>query len=171
MSVGELRGGRVTVRDLRPEDVGVLLAMRRRPEIARWWGRGDDDWPANLDGGEQLLTIEVGGEIAGHVELYEEIGDPDWRWASLDIFVAPDVIGKGYGTEALRLVIDYLIDQRGHHRITIDPAVDNEIAIRSYAKAGFEPVGTMRKYWRDSEGVWRDSVLMELVTEPPVAGP
>lgn len=167
MSVGEpLIGDRVIVRDMAPDDGAALLAMRREPEIACWWGRGPDDWPSELDSGEQLLTILVRDELAGHIELYEEVEDPNWRFATLDIFIRPDLIGQGYGSEALRVVIDYLIEQRGHHRITIDPAIDNEAAIRSYTKVGFEPVGTMRKYWRDSDGVWRDSLFMELIVEP-----
>ena len=31
----------------------------------------------------------------------------------------------------------YLIEERGHHRLTIDPAAANERAIRAYEKAGF----------------------------------
>ncbi len=53
--------------------------------------------------------------------------------------------------------------QRGHHRITIDPAVENVPAVRSYRKAGFEPVGTLHAAWRDDGGAWRDLLLMELV--------
>lgn len=163
MSVGRLKGERLALRDLRDEDVAPLLAMRREPQIVKWWGKGADDWPAELDGGEQLLVIEVDGAVAGHIELYEEVSDPDWRFATLDIFVAPDLIGQGYGTEALKLLIDFLIAERGHHRITIDPAIDNEAAIRSYEKVGFRPIGSMEKYWRDGDGNWRDSLFMELV--------
>jgi aminoglycoside 6'-N-acetyltransferase len=166
MSIGEpLVGERVKVRDLAPEDVPPLIAMRREPEIVKWWGAGKDDWPADMGPDDQLLAIVVNDELAGHIEMYEEIEDPDWRFATLDIFVRPDLIGKGYGTGALKLLIEYLSEKRGHHRITIDPSVDNEAAIRSYTKVGFEPVGTMRKYWRDGEGVWRDSLLMELIIE------
>jgi aminoglycoside 6'-N-acetyltransferase len=57
-----------------------------------------------------------------------------------------------------------LIDERGHHRITIDPAASNPAAIRAYEKAGFEPVGVMRRYERDADGKgWHDGLLMELV--------
>jgi L-amino acid N-acyltransferase YncA len=36
-------------------------------------------------------------------------------------------------------------------------------AVRSYEKAGFEPVGVMRSSWREPAGVWRDSLLMERI--------
>jgi aminoglycoside 6'-N-acetyltransferase len=166
MSVGEpLQGERLKIRDLVADDVESLLAMRREPEIVRWWGKGDDKWPADMGPKDQLFAIIVGDELAGHIEMYEEDEDPDWRFATIDIFVRPDLIGQGYGTEALQLMIKHLSEARGHHRITIDPATTNEAAIRSYTKVGFEPVGTMKKYWRDDAGVWQDSLLMELIIE------
>jgi aminoglycoside 6'-N-acetyltransferase len=62
-------------------------------------------------------------------------------------------------------VVRHLIDELGHHRITIDPAADNAVAIRVYEKAGFRRVGVMRRYERDTGGPgWHDGLLMELVT-------
>ena len=158
-----LQGERLAIRDMTDADIAPLRAMRREPEIVKWWGRGADDWPADMTDGEQLLAIEVEGELAGHIELYEEVADPNWRFATLDIFVRPDLIGQGYGTEALKLLIAFLIEERGHHRITIDPAIDNAAAVRSYEKVGFRRIGKMEKYWRDGDGNWRDSLFMELV--------
>jgi aminoglycoside 6'-N-acetyltransferase len=58
------------------------------------------------------------------------------------------------------------VRDRGHHRITIDPAVDNAAAIRAYEKAGFARVGVMRRAERDTEGdAWHDALLMEFVEE------
>ncbi len=64
----------------------------------------------------------------------------------------------------------YLVGERSHHRLTIDPAADNEPAIRCYAPVGFRPVGVMRRYERDAEGGhgggdWHDNLLMDLLTE------
>jgi aminoglycoside 6'-N-acetyltransferase len=57
-----------------------------------------------------------------------------------------------------------LIEERGHHRITIDPAVENAAAIRAYEKVGFKPVGVMRQYERDVDGDGRhDGLLMDLL--------
>ncbi len=55
------------------------------------------------------------------------------------------------------------VDERGHHRCTIDPAADNTPAIRAYEKVGFRPVGVMRGYWRSPSGEWRDGLLMDLL--------
>jgi len=53
---------------------------------------------------------------------------------------------------------------RGHHRFTIEPDLENERAIRSYAAVGFKPVGVLRSYGRDpAGGGWRDGLLMDLM--------
>ncbi len=59
-----------------------------------------------------------------------------------------------------------LFEERGHHRLTIDPALANAAAIRAYEKAGFTRVGVMRRYERDALGPdWHDSLLMELLAD------
>jgi len=59
----------------------------------------------------------------------------------------------------------FLTDERGHHRVIIDPAVENERAIHVYEKVGFRRVGVMRRYERHSDGEWHDGLLMELLAE------
>ncbi len=58
------------------------------------------------------------------------------------------------------------MQDRGHHRLVIDPAADNEAAIRCYAAVGFRPVGVLRRYERDVDGAGRhDGLLMDLLAE------
>ncbi|MES1239578.1 MAG: GNAT family protein, partial [Chloroflexota bacterium] len=95
--------------------------------------------------------------------------DEDYRHASIDIFVSTRFQDRGLGTDALRTLVRYLIDVRGHHRLTIDPAASNARAIRSYEKVGFKPVGIMRRYERGKDGTYHDGLLMDLLAEdlPP----
>jgi aminoglycoside 6'-N-acetyltransferase len=65
----------------------------------------------------------------------------------------------------LRTVIDWLVEARGHHRFTIDPAAQNQRAIAAYEKVGFRPVGKLRKQERAPDGNWRDGLLMDLLAE------
>ena len=157
----ELRGDIVVLRPLRFDDAEALRAIHREPAVAAFWGSFSDDFP--FDEPESTrFTIWVGEEIAGLVQYGEE-QVPEYRHAWIDVFVATAQHGRGVGTDAVRTVLRHLIGDRGHHRVTIDPAADNVAAVRAYEKAGFERVGVMRSAERSPEGVWRDAVLMEHV--------
>ncbi len=111
------------------------------------------------------LTIEVEGAVAGMVQFHEQL-EPKYRHARIDLFLDSAFQGRGLGTEVVRRVIDRLVADRGHHRITIDPAAANAAAIRAYEKAGFKRVGIMHRYERDVDGEgWHDGLLMEFVAE------
>jgi aminoglycoside 6'-N-acetyltransferase len=131
---------------------GADETILREPDVAAWWDGYEPD-PKRIV--EELmeepdtvaLAIEVDGEPVGLIQ-YEEENTPDYRHASIDIFLATTWQGRGLGTEALRLLARYLFEERGHHRLTIDPAAANTRAIRAYEKVGFRPVGVMRQYER-----------------------
>lgn len=84
-----------------------------------------------------------------------------YRHARIDTYLAGRFQGHGAGSEAVGLLARFLFEQRGHHRITIDPAAANRQAIRSYAKVGFRPVRIMRQYERGSDGHFHDGLLMD----------
>jgi aminoglycoside 6'-N-acetyltransferase len=134
--------------------------------VARWWLRGaDPDRVADElveAQGEVVLAIEHGGELIGAVQYSEEI-DPDYRHAGMDIFLTSRYQGRGFGPEALRVLARYLFDELGHHRLVIDPAADNDRAIRAYERIGFRPVGLMRQYERGPGDAWHDGLLMDLL--------
>ena len=73
------------------------------------------------------------------------------------------------GREALWLAARWLIEEKGQHRIIIDPAAANERAIATYASLGFKPVGAMRRYERGPEGDWHDGLLMDLLADELVS--
>jgi aminoglycoside 6'-N-acetyltransferase len=153
----------VNLRPLTAADGPELVRILETPEVARWWDEPDEGFPFTDDPEATRLVIEVDGAVAGMIQFVEEL-TPKYRHASIDLFLDPALHGRGLGTEAVRRVVRHLIDERGHHRITIDPATTNAAAIRAYEKAGFAPVGIMRSYERDVGGAgWHDGLLMELV--------
>ena len=163
-----LRGERVVLRPVREPDAVVLLALLSEPEVAAWWHGWDEarvrrDLIAEQEW-EVVVAIEVQGAVAGMLLVGEE-EEPDYRHASLDIALATAYQGRGIGPEAMRLVIEHLIAERGHHRFTIDPAAGNERAIRVYERLGFRRVGVMRRYERGADGSWHDGLLMDLLAE------
>jgi RimJ/RimL family protein N-acetyltransferase len=148
------------------DDVAQLLRIHRTPEVSSRWDLPDDEFPWDEPDSTRFV-IEVDGAVAGMIQYHEE-DEPKYRHAGIDLFLDPALHGRGVGTEAVRRVVRILVEGRGHHRITIDPAADNLAAIRAYEKAGFTPVGVMRCYERDADGAgWHDGLLMELVVEPP----
>jgi len=101
---------------------------------------------------------------------YDEETDPDYFSAAVDIFVSAAAQGRGVGGDAMRTLLGWLIDVRGHHRLTVDPAALNARAIHVYEKLGFRPVGVLQEYERVAGGSWRDALLMELLAADFVRG-
>ncbi len=163
-----LRGRAVTLRPVTADDVPALAAIRATPEVRRWWRGGDNLTEAvRADLGDDDLTVyavEHDGRVVGAIQWYAD-DDPDYRHASLDVFLDPAVRGAGLGGDAIRTLARHLIDVHGHHRLTIDPAAANTAAIRAYAKVGFRPVGVLRRYERGEDGRWHDGLLMDLLAE------
>lgn len=63
-------------------------------------------------------------------------------------------------------LVRYLVGDRGHHRLVIDPATDSEVAIRCCSAVGSRPVGVVRRYERDADGTgWHDGLLMDLLAD------
>ena len=156
---------RLELRPLREGDEAELRRIHTTPEVRRWWDTPEEGFPWTDDPGSTRLTVLVDGAVAGLVQYYEE-PEPKYRHANIDVFLDPAVHGRGLGTEVVRRVARHLIEERGHHRITIDPAAANAAAIRAYEKAGFRPVGVLRRYERDTDGDgWHDGLLMELVVD------
>jgi aminoglycoside 6'-N-acetyltransferase len=60
-------------------------------------------------------------------------------------------------------MVKYLFEQKHHHRLVIDPSVENTAAIACYARVGFKPVGVMRAYERRADGTWSDGLLMDML--------
>ena len=90
------------------------------------------------------------GEVAGLIQYYEE-DDPDYRHAGMDIALHPDWHGRGLGPAALRILARHLLEERGHHRLTIDPRASNERAIASYRRWASARSGVMRRYERGAD--------------------
>ncbi len=159
-----IHGDKVALRPIEPRDRGPLKAIRDEPEVVRFWGEQTPEWPGDDETVEEWV-IELDGELVGFVQFSEE-PDEDYRHADVDILLATRVHGQGLGTDAMRAMIGHLIEDRGHHRITLSTWPHNARAIRVYEKLGFRQVGITRNSERGSDGTWHDELLMELVVEP-----
>ena len=158
----ELHGERVVLSPLAEEHVAALTGLGRDPEVRRWWAELDEPYIRGKVGDGLTFAILAGGEIAGMIQFYEEL-DHEYRHAGMDLFLGTPFQDLGLGTDAVRTLARYLIEERGHHRLVIDPSADNERGIRCYEKVGFQRVGIMREYWLDPDGVQRDGLLLDLL--------
>lgn len=161
----ELRGDHVILRPLRAEDAPRLAELAAHPEVARWWPDLDEAELLEKAAGkpdEGFFAVLHDGETIGLVQYHEET-DPEYRHAGVDIFLGAPYHDRGLGTDTVRTIARYLVHDRGHHRLTIDPVAHNVRAIRTYEKVGFRRVGIMREYQRDPDGTWRDGLLLDLV--------
>jgi aminoglycoside 6'-N-acetyltransferase len=155
-----LTGERVVLEPLVPEHRDALRAIHQTDGVLYWWGEMEPDFPDD-EPTSTRYAITVDGAVAGMIQSWEE-PEPHARHAGIDIFVDPDRHGEGIGTDAIRTLVDHLVDGEGHHRITIDPELANTAAIRCYEKVGFEPVGVMKAAFF-IRGAWQDELLMNLV--------
>jgi len=163
----QLQGRLVTLRPATAADVPALVAIRQAPAVRHRWGGDDveDEVRESIEDPDLgYLAILLADQVVGAVQ-WSEVDDPMYRHAGIDIFLDPEVHGRGVGPDAVRALCAHLVDEVGHHRLVIDPAADNEPAIRCYAKVGFRPVGVMRRYELGPDGTWHDGLLMDLLAE------
>ncbi len=147
---------------VRPKHVVRLRELHEAPGIVEWWQLPSADWPLTTDPNPHSFAVLVAGQVAGFAQWYGE-GDVEFRRAGMDLFLDPARHGQGLGTEVVRLLCAHLVDGHGYHRLVIDPDAANAAAVACYAKVGFRPVGILRQYGRDRNGVWRDGLLMDLL--------
>ena len=165
MSEPILRGERVTMRPLIEADLPSLLEILHQPGVAEWWPGYD---MARLcgdtldDPNSASLAVELRGAFVGLVIL-TEVKDPYYKSAGLDIALDITCVGQGLGADTLRTVARYLFEERGHHRLTIDPSLANERAIKAYERVGFKRIGVGREYEKGADGTFHDNLLMDML--------
>jgi aminoglycoside 6'-N-acetyltransferase len=159
----------VVLRSPAPGDVDTITAILHEPAVAPWWPRYDRDrvereLVTEIDDDTTVYVIEVDGAVAGLIQSWEE-AEQEYRHAGMDIAVSTAWHGKDVAIAALRGLARHLIEDLGHHHLTIDPAAANARAIGCYEKLGYRPVGVLRQNELGADGVFRDTLLMDLVVE------
>jgi len=160
--VEHLQGEQVTLVPVVAAHVADLRRIGETAAVRERWGEFGPEWPFD-DPDLTCYSVLLDGTVIGLVQYGEE-RDPDYRHAAIDIFLDPEVHGRGLGRDAVRTLARYLLHDLGHHRVVIDPAADNTAAIRCYEAVGFRRVGIMRDYERDADGSgWHDGLLLDLL--------
>ncbi len=170
-----LTGDLVVLRRHTPENVAAFRRWYADPEIARL--ARYQQTPMRPEEISRFFEARVVGEGALAMAVHERatnrlIGtcafsqlDGENGSALYHITIGEsDVWGRGYGTEATRLMLDHAFGTLALHRIALFVFEFNERAIRAYRRCGFVVEGRSREsIWRD--GHWWDELAMS-VLEP-----
>ncbi len=119
----------------------MLVAWHCDPEVERFWD-------GHMFTSEEMATrlmrphvdayiVETDGEPVGYIQAW--FGDTV-EVGGLDMFLIPSVRGRALGPDAAKTLASYLVTHAGRQRVTVDPYLWNEQAIRGWRKAGFRPV-------------------------------
>ncbi len=167
----ELRGPLVVLRDPTEADVEPLAAILAEPEVALWWVGYTPERVCEefIDEPEIARAIEVEGRVAG-VLLVLRGDDPEYPTTVMHIFLGTEFRGRRIGEEVLALAIRHEFSE-GITRITLDPNIANEGAIRSYERLGFRRIGVLRDYQVRPGGHLEDALFMDLTRSDFPDGP
>lgn len=169
-----LIGERLYLRPLEEGDIPTCLRWINDPEVNRTLSfyrpineLREREWFERLyrDDREIVLAIIVQGKDKhiGNIGLH----GIDWkdRQAELGIMIGEKgEWDKGYGTEAVRLMLGYGFERLGLHRIYLRVYANNLRAIRCYEKAGFRREGVLRESHFAERRYW-DTIIMGLLEE------
>ena len=169
--------GDVTLRPIREDDLDDLCRYLTEPAVGgefewtgymdpkRWRRRWEEDgW---LDPADGRLAVDCAGSFAGDVN-YTDRGEGVAKGAIYEIGIAllPEFRGRGVGTTAQKLLVEYLFETTPAHRLQAFTEVDNIAEQRALEKVGFEREGVLRAiHYR--AGAWRDRVAYALLRARP----
>lgn len=169
-----LAGELVRLRGLRDEDLTQLASWEMDPgrlttgtnwvvppseasaktRIAGWCANEKDDV------GFAIETRADPPVLVGEIGMWG--ARPKDRCATIGVGLGREHIGRGYGTDAMRVLVDYAFREVGLHRLQLFVAPFNPAGIRAYEKVGFVEEGRRRAaIWHD--GRWYDEVMMSIL--------
>lgn len=165
-----LVGKLVTLRPVGPEHAEGLQELVTDPEVRRLTGSHGEvapeagrHWYATRGGQDDRLdlAIMVEDDYVGEVVL-NELDTANLSCNLRIALIGSRAFGKGYGSEALALVLDHAFGTTPLHRISLDVFSFNDRARHVYKKAGFVEEGVLRDALR-WDGEWHDSVIMSVL--------
>ena len=168
-----LEGKSVNLRIMEKEDLPLMMDWFNNPDfLGEFWDyfplqrfRGEIEKILEGDLFEQKYFIieKKDGSKIGYVSHFNVL-HPLGKLMEIGYVIAQNERCKGYCTEAVRLIIDYLFLSRSVERIQASTHVDNKASQRVLEKTGFKKEGIMRRALFN-KGNWKDGVLYSILRE------
>jgi RimJ/RimL family protein N-acetyltransferase len=180
-----LAADRLVLRRFRPADLPAFVAYRSDTEVARYqsWSAPfplaeAENWLAEMAAvhpdtpGEWFqfaVALHGSDELIGDCGAHVRADDP--RQAEIGFTFARASQGRGYATEAVRRLLDYLLVERGKHRVTASCDDRNVRSAALLRRVGMRREGlTIESVW--DKGEWTNDELYAILDrEWPVEGP
>jgi len=175
MKVPILKGQKVILRMAKIADVKEYIRILDDEKVSRFLNyhyktknrkNESEKWVKEVlfDPGQALWTITVGNKIIGNTTLRFV---NNCRKANLGIVIGGEEYwGKGYGTETICLVINYLFKKLKFNRLDLLVHCDNKRGIKLYNKIGFKKEGKMRQSALSRDGKkFVDQYVMSILRE------
>lgn len=169
-----LIGPRIYLRPVEREDLPFIRSFSNNPEVRRLTGEVTPMTPAGAEAFFEkvsqdesrvwfVIVLKDGDRVIGETGLLRMF--PAWRTTDLSIILGdPAEWGKGYGREAMQLMLDYAFGYLNFHRVAIGVVGFNENALRFYEKIGFKREGIQRDgYYYNHE--YSDFVMMSILED------
>ena len=169
----KLVGDRIYLSPRNSEDVEKFTEWLNDFETTDYTGRSGI--LTTLDGERKYLEENSNPEATFVIVTLEDnkmigtvsLEDINWinRTATLGIFIGDkEFRSKGYGTEAIRLILEYGFKYMNLYNIKLDLMEFNERALKCYEKCGFKEYGRRRKC-KFLNGKYYDSISMDILAD------
>lgn len=169
-----LMGDRVFLRPLVREDLRLIRRWSKDPEFRGLIGEIEPMSEAEAEDFFQRVQTQADRLWFMVVRRSDDrpIGEtgllrmfPAWRTTDLSLMLGErDAWGQGYGTEAIRLLLDHAFGVLKMHRVSLGVVGFNERALRFYEKVGFRREGVQRDGYC-YEGRFHDFVMMSILED------
>ena len=165
-----LQGDRIILREYRRDDYQYMRKWVNDFDITKYLSNVFL-YPQSESDTENFINSMISGSMKGFIiadkDTEEYIGQVDlikidWpnRVATIGIVIGTkENLGKGYGTEAIKLLQEYSFNKLNLNRLELDVRAFNERAITCYKKCGFVEEGRIRENFYDG-GEYSDTIKM-----------
>jgi len=169
------RGKKIILREYRKEDIENQWKIMNEDEYKRnvasripypfTFGDIEEDF-RRISGYKDVYDFAIESIEEGKYIGECGIKSVDWknRRTEIYIFLGKDYLDKGYGTDAVKVLLDFIFYEMNLNKVKLTVFSYNTRAIRSYEKCGFKIEGTLRNELYKA-GAYHDLIVMGILKD------